>query len=124
MALIQHAQLCDIEIIENRLYFYWRDYPESQQDIEDKFQTVQGVLKKVGDKLAHDDIFAVPSQARLHIELGQSVKIKAPGFSLIGALKWWLMWDKLIGRYLARRARAKLKKQLAETYGELAKQSN
>lgn len=65
-ALMRHAALCDIEIIDNRLYLYWPLLPRYRKNYEDMFTTTQEILKEIGAKLSRGDIFAHESQARVH----------------------------------------------------------
>lgn len=65
-ALMHHAALCDIEIIDNKLYFYWPATPEKRSDYEEIFKTVEEVLEQTGGKLIKDDVFATYSQAQIH----------------------------------------------------------
>ncbi len=70
------ASLCDVEIIKDRIYFYWPDTKVNPESIENKFATVQAVLDKTYQKLTKSDIFARQSQARLVTEPGKGVRLK------------------------------------------------
>lgn len=65
--VMQHASKCDIEIIDNKLYFYWSDTGHSPIIMQDKFSTVNEFLRKVSDKLVSSDIFGQESQKQQHI---------------------------------------------------------
>lgn len=74
--LMRHATLCDIEIIDDKLYFYWPGTGLSKQNYIKKFQTVQAVLDEIGRKLKRGDIFGSASQARVHTEPTAGVRLK------------------------------------------------
>ncbi len=88
-ALMRHAALCDIEIIDNKLYFYWPHLADSKQEYEDMFTTVQEVLAEIGGKLSRGDIFAHESQARVHAS-GQAngVRLKKQGIQVLTVLSF------------------------------------
>lgn len=65
-ALMDHASKCDIEIINNKMYFYWPITPKDKDDYEEVFLTVDSVLDKTLDKLTTSDVFAHTSQSALH----------------------------------------------------------
>lgn len=64
--LMQHAALCDIEVIDDKMYFYWPEFPEDAKTYEDMFNTVTEILEEVGRKLQSANIFAHPTQAQIH----------------------------------------------------------
>ena len=64
--LMRHAALCDIEIIDDKIYFYWPEYPKNQQDYQEMFATVGEVLDETARKLKTGNIFSHPSQASIH----------------------------------------------------------
>ncbi len=61
--LMKFAASCDIEIIQDRLYFFWPDIPGSQKSYQDIFTTVNQVLDQTLRKLTTSDIFASKNQA-------------------------------------------------------------
>jgi hypothetical protein len=61
--LMKHASTCDIEIIDNKLYFYWPDVAMSGSDYEEKFSTVNEVMRKIQDHLTDSNIYANSTQA-------------------------------------------------------------
>jgi hypothetical protein len=82
--LLRHAALCDIEIIDNKLYFYWPKVANKKQDYEQIFQTVDQVLSEIGKKLSKGDIFAQVSQAMIHAGSNdQGVRLKKRGVKFI-----------------------------------------
>ncbi len=83
-ALMRHAALCDIEIIDNRLYFYWPEVRHIGQDYQNIFETTRAVLKEIGTKLSRGDIYGQASQAKIHAEGSNSrgVRLKRQGLSL------------------------------------------
>ncbi len=64
--LMKYAAKCDIEIIENKLFFYWPDTATSQKAYEDIFNSVEQILAKTLDKLTTSDIYATDKQSSLH----------------------------------------------------------
>ena len=77
-ALMQHAAKCDIEIIDNKLYFYWPDVSPHQDSVQEKFRTVEEVLKETSKKLTSSDVYATSTQKLLHSEAatnGQHLKM-------------------------------------------------
>lgn len=86
-ALMRHAALCDIEIIDNKLYFYWPKVALTKHDYEEVFSTVQEVLAEIGNKLSRGDIFAHVSQEKVHaVASGQGVRLKKSGIRLLTVL--------------------------------------
>ncbi len=76
-----------IEIIDNKLYFYWPKVANEKQDYEQIFQAVGEVLSEIGMKLSRGDIFADASQAKVHAQAnGQGVRLKKSGLKLITVL--------------------------------------
>jgi hypothetical protein len=67
--LLSHGALCDIEIIENKLYFYWSGTMRKREDFEQVFTTAQEILKVFGNKLEKSDIYATKKHAKLHAQL-------------------------------------------------------
>lgn len=65
-ALLKHAAFCDIEIIDDRLYFYWPDIPINGKSFEEKFVTVEQVLVEIGKKISKGNIFGNLTQAKVH----------------------------------------------------------
>lgn len=70
--LMRHAALCDIEIIDDKIYFYWPEYPKNRQDYQEMFATVGEVLDETARKLKSGNIFSHPSQASVHSDPGAS----------------------------------------------------
>lgn len=67
-ALMKYAALCDIEIIDNKIYFYWPDPAMSQNQFTNMFATVQGVMTKIQAKLVRGDIFSTQDQKQVHAQ--------------------------------------------------------
>ncbi|MES2971896.1 MAG: hypothetical protein V4702_06265 [Patescibacteria group bacterium] len=86
-ALMRNAALCDIEIVDNKLYFYWPKVADAKVEYEEIFRTVQAVLEEIGKKLSRGDIFAHASQAKVHTETNaQGVRLKKSGIKLVTVL--------------------------------------
>lgn len=66
MTLMQHAALCDIEIIDNKLYFYWPIVADEADEFEKIFSTAKEVLEEVQTKLTRSNIYATETQAKIH----------------------------------------------------------
>lgn len=75
-AIVRHATQCDIEIVNNKLYFYWPGMEYSEQAIEEKLQTVQGVLSEIGKKLVSGNLFAHDSHKQLHTVAAQPLELQ------------------------------------------------
>lgn len=91
--LMEHAALCDIEVVNNKLFFYWPVPARSKQQFEQLFTTAQAVITKLGVKLAKSDIYATDSQAQIHaVPNGEGVKLKKPllGWPVLIAI--FAMW--------------------------------
>lgn len=70
--LMQHAALCDIEVVENKLLFYWPAPAKTKSQYEEIFNTAQAVITKLGKKLTQADIFGTKAQAQIHAQPGAS----------------------------------------------------
>lgn len=82
--LMEKAVLCDIEVIQNKLFFYFPAPPIKRTQYETMFSTVETVLNKLGKKLNQDDIFATPSQAKVHAFASNSgVRLKRTKVGLV-----------------------------------------
>lgn len=81
LTLLRQSALCDIEIIDNKLYFYWPELPYSQADYKNAFETVEKVLADIGDDLATKDIFSTNEQMELHAQ-PHGVRLKRRGIPL------------------------------------------
>lgn len=66
--LLRMHSLCDIEIIDNYIYFYWPDESMSREQYENIFATVSAIIDEIGKKLSKSNIFASESQAKVHSE--------------------------------------------------------
>lgn len=53
--LIEMHAMCDIEIIDNYIYFVWSERKMSKAAYEKAFMTVQSVMDQIGYKLSHGD---------------------------------------------------------------------
>jgi hypothetical protein len=85
--LMKFAASCDIEIIQDRLYFFWPDIPGSQKSYQDIFTTVNQVLDQTLRKLTTSDIFASKNQAMVQSKASMS------GSKLVKS--WWNSTTKL-----------------------------
>ncbi len=89
-ALMRYAAMCDIEIIDNKIYFLWADVANSKQQYEKIFETINGVMAEIEDKLTRGDIFAHDTHARVHAEAAEKgVRLKKsrwPGRIIVGAI--------------------------------------
>lgn len=82
-ALMEHAALCDIEIIDNKLYFYWPEVAATRRQYEQVFGTVDAILKEIGNKLSRGDIFATAEQAKVHsVSNTQGARLKKQRLTL------------------------------------------
>jgi hypothetical protein len=85
--LLEYAALCDIEVIQDKLLFYWSYAGTTRKQYEQVFLTVDAVIKKLGDKLTNADIFGTPSQAQIHANPSSSgVRLKKSKFGLLFGL--------------------------------------
>lgn len=64
--LMEHTALCDVEIVQNKLYFYWPTPATSKRDYVQIFETAQAVISKLGKRLTEDNIFTTAEQALIH----------------------------------------------------------
>ncbi|MCA9342667.1 hypothetical protein KC950_01480 [Candidatus Saccharibacteria bacterium] len=64
--LMQFAAKCDIEIIDNKLYFIWPETPRSYQQYKDIFNTVDKILDQIQKKLISGNIYTHSTQAKLY----------------------------------------------------------
>jgi hypothetical protein len=75
--LMEHAALCDVEIIQNKLYFYWPLPPNNRQDYEDMYQSVQAVIVKTFDTLTTSNIFGSALQQQVHsVAAASGIRLK------------------------------------------------
>lgn len=82
--LLERAALCDIEIVQNRLYFYWPVPARTAEQFQDIFETAQAVIKKLGTKLTKDDIYGTKSQAAVNAAPNSSgVRLKRSGIGIV-----------------------------------------
>lgn len=66
LTLMQCAAACDIEIIDNSIYFYWPARANTREGYEHIFTTADAVMKELGRKLIKSDIYKTSDQASLH----------------------------------------------------------
>lgn len=87
-ALMQHAAACDIEIIDNNIYFYWPLTAQTKADYDRMFATIDAVVGEVGRKLTTGNIYTSEMQAQVHAEAkAQGARLKNGGsFSIIIAM--------------------------------------
>lgn len=84
LALMQSRALCDIEIIDDKVYFYWPDLPRNGSDYSDTFRTVEAVLDEIGDKLTQGDIYPHPTNSQVHSQaMAGGVRLKKKGGAFI-----------------------------------------
>jgi hypothetical protein len=85
--LLRQGMLCDIEIIDNKLYFYWPDLPSEQKDFELRFNTVLNIWKQLHTVLGKKDVFSTDVQAKIHsVASGRGVRLRTQKFSLPGTI--------------------------------------
>lgn len=70
--LMKFAASCDIEIIQNKLYFYWPSIPKNQKSYQDAFTTVDQVLDQTLKKLTKSDIYATKNHAMVQSKASTS----------------------------------------------------
>jgi hypothetical protein len=63
--LLERASGCDIEIIDQYMYFYWPFVSDSRAEYERMFTTADAVLQEVQRKLVSGDIDTSDASARL-----------------------------------------------------------
>jgi len=66
LTLMKYAAACDIEIVDNYIYFYWPARASTREGYEHMYATVDAVMKEIGHKLTKSDIYKTPEQASLH----------------------------------------------------------
>lgn len=64
--LVANGAKCDIEIIDNRLYFYWPYHVTQRAEYEATFMTTHAVIAEVSRKLTTGDIYTKPEHQVLH----------------------------------------------------------
>ena len=74
-ALLKHAAFCDIEIVDNYLYFYWPGHIYTPQDMQRIFATAHEIVVELKNKLTRSDIYGKPEQKALH-EQGEGVRLQ------------------------------------------------
>lgn len=92
--LMHHAALCDIEVVENKLFFYWPIPAKTKSQYEELFTTTQAVIAKLGKKLTNDNIFGTKTQAQVHAVPGASgVRLKRSriGIVTVGAIVLYVL---------------------------------
>lgn len=82
--LLEHAALCDVEIVKDTLYFYWSTPSVTAEQFEQVFTTTTAVIEKLGSKLTKDNIFATATQQQVNAEPNaQGVRLKKSGLSML-----------------------------------------
>jgi len=86
-ALLMNAAYCDIEIIDNCLYFYWPSHPESGREVQKIFTTACVVMDEMRDKLIRSDIYVTSAHKEAHTH-GKGVHLKRHSvtWAIIGAI--------------------------------------
>lgn len=84
--LLTSASLCDMEIKDNKLYFYWPGTVDSLAEYKNIFDTSRAVLNEVQDKLTTDDVFGSPTQAYVHSVPGEGIELKKSFLAKFGAI--------------------------------------
>lgn len=74
--LLKSAALCDMEIKDNKLYFYWPGKADTLEEYQTVFETSAAVLSEIGEKLTKSDVFASASQAVIHSQPGNGVRLE------------------------------------------------
>lgn len=91
--LMEHAVLCDVEIVQSSLYFYWPQPVANRQQYETIFATASAVLGKIGEKLSRADIYATPSQASVHASpAGQGVRLKQSKWPIVTTVGFVILY--------------------------------
>jgi hypothetical protein len=82
--LLEYAARCDIEVVQDKLLFYWGLTDLNRQQYEQAFITANAVVKKLGDKLTKADIFSTTAQAKVHANpIGSGVRLKRSKVSIL-----------------------------------------
>lgn len=77
--LMESASMCDIEFIEDKLYFYWPDIEFGSNSFREKFATVEAVLKQISHKLSYKELKQLNSRSKI-----QSVPAEAMRLTMVG----------------------------------------
>lgn len=90
LKLMQFGVKCDIEIIDDRLYFYWPFLANKRSEFEELFETTQAIVTATDDKLVRSDIYKQPEHkmqvaAGVRIQKGHSWRAYVTPLSLIAA---------------------------------------
>lgn len=102
--LMEHAALCDIEVVQNKLFFYWPVPAGSRGQYEKLFGTARAVLQKLGSKLTKDDIYGTQSQAQIHAQPNsQGVRLKQSkiGLFVVGIFILYIVMQFVRGTHFA-----------------------
>lgn len=70
--LLEYAPSADMEIIENKLFFYWKDYELVAKDIENVFATISAITTELQRSLKHAKPESVGKPARLSASVDTS----------------------------------------------------
>lgn len=86
-ALLKMDALCDIEIIDKYLYFYWPDESVSRENYESNFNTASSILSEIGNKLATTNIDKLNNKTvrSAHANEPDKLKFGVPG------IQWFLV---------------------------------
>lgn len=106
MTLMEHAALCDIEIVGNKLYFYWPLVADSKESYEKIYATAEAILEEIEHKLSRANIYATQEHAQIHssanpeggVRLKQTVWLSTTVLSVLGFVLYILLFT--VGPYL------------------------
>lgn len=106
MTLMEHAALCDIEIIGNKLYFYWPITADSKESYEKIYATAEAILEEIEHKLSSADIYATQEHAQIHssanpqggVRLKQTLWLSTTVLCVLGFVLYILLFT--VGPYL------------------------
>jgi len=70
--LLEHAPNADIELIENKLFFYWKGHEMIAKDLEDVFTTITAVMTELHRSLVRAKSQSSSKLARLSAEVDTS----------------------------------------------------
>lgn len=85
--LMRMKSLCDIEVVENYIYFYWPDEKIGVEQYKSVFSTVFEVMDEIGDKLSGGDIFATKAQKQIHSETSKNpVMLRKNSYTVLSVI--------------------------------------
>lgn len=75
-SIMRYAQLCDMEIIDKYMYFYWPETAVNERIITDKFHTVQTVLSETYTKITRADLLNEEPVKQISVKPVECIRLK------------------------------------------------